>query len=215
MNALVRISNRAGKQRATTAAILVIAVLAGCSSTQHPANAGVTGSSSVTSSAPTSPTDTASDGGSPVSGSATPSSGGSASASSASVPATSAPSGSQPSSPRPTASTSTSGSATCLSGTFSVIFPATDNPVRSACLHMGTAVDIKLLALRGVTWSTPTVSDPSVATLSEQVTPPGTRHDQVKLLRPGTVTFTSASTYNPDPHGPPSRMWTLTLTVVP
>jgi len=108
-----------------------------------------------------------------------------------------------------------SGSGTCLSGTFSVIYPATDNPPRSACLHMGTTVNVELLALRGVTWSVPSNSDPSVASVTDEVTPPGTRHDHVMLLRPGTVTLTSASTYNPDPHGPPSRQWTLTLTIVP
>ncbi len=96
-----------------------------------------------------------------------------------------------------------------------MIYPATDNPVRSACLHMGTTVNIELLALRGVTWTAPTDSDPSVATVTDQVTPPGTRHDHVTLLRPGTVTFTSASSYTPDPSGPVSRQWALTLTVVP
>ena len=102
----------------------------------------------------------------------------------------------------------------CLSGTFAVVVPTTDNPVRSACLHMGTTVEIEFLALRGVTWSAPTVSNPSVASISDQVEPIGTRHDQVRLLRPGTVTFTSSSTYNPDPSGPPSKLWSLTLTVV-
>ncbi|NUP47914.1 MAG: hypothetical protein HOW97_11470 [Catenulispora sp.] len=125
-----------------------------------------------------------------------------------------------PSEPHPTTSKPgvpppPSGPATCLSGTFSVVYPATDNPVRSACVHMGTAVNIELLALRGVTWTPAASSDLSVATVTDEVTPPGTRHDHVTLLRPGTVTFTSASTYNPDPHGPPTRQWTLTLTIVP
>jgi hypothetical protein len=96
-----------------------------------------------------------------------------------------------------------------------VVFPATDDPVRSACLHLGTAVSVELLALRGTTWAEPTVSDASVATIADEVTPPGTRHDRVTLLRPGTVTLTSASSFAPDPHGPPSTQWTLTLTVVP
>jgi hypothetical protein len=103
----------------------------------------------------------------------------------------------------------------CLSGTFAVVVPTTDNPVRSACLHLGTAVGIELLALRGVTWSAPSVSDPSVAVVGDQVTPVGTRHDQVRLLRPGTVTLTSHSSAGADPSGPPSKVWSLTLTVVP
>jgi hypothetical protein len=80
---------------------------------------------------------------------------------------------------------------------------------------MGTVVAIELLALRGVTWSAPTDSNPGVAAITDQVVPMGTRQDHVTLLRPGTVTFTSASTYTPDPYGPPSRQWTLTLTIVP
>lgn len=96
-----------------------------------------------------------------------------------------------------------------------MVVPTTDNPVRSACLHLGTTVEIELLALRGVTWSAPAVSNPSVATVTDQVVPVGTRHDHVTLLRPGTVVLTSVSTYGPDPSGPPSRTWTLTLTVVP
>ena len=96
-----------------------------------------------------------------------------------------------------------------------MVVPTTDNPVRSACLHLSTSVEIEFLALRGVTWSAPTVSDPSVAAVSDQVTPVGTRHDRLALLRPGTVTVTSVSSYKPDPYGPPSQQWSLTLTVVP
>jgi hypothetical protein len=96
-----------------------------------------------------------------------------------------------------------------------VVVPTTDNPVRSACLHLGTSVELEFIALRGVTWSAPVASDPSVASISDQVEPIGTRRDQVRLLRPGTVTFSSSSNYNADPHGPASRLWTLTLTVVP
>ncbi|MEZ0115418.1 hypothetical protein ABH920_009457 [Catenulispora sp. EB89] len=54
-----------------------------------------------------------------------------------------------------------------------------------------------------------------MASISDQVKPIGTRHDQVRLLRPGTVTLSSSSTYNPDPSGPPSKLWTLALTIVP
>lgn len=100
-----------------------------------------------------------------------------------------------------------------------MVVPTTDNPVRSTCLHMGTTVELEFLALRGVTWSAPTVSNPSVASINDQVEPIGTRHDQARLLRPGTVTFTSTSTSTsankPDPSGPPSKLWSLTLTVVP
>lgn len=111
--------------------------------------------------------------------------------------------------------TSPGSPAKCLSGTFAVVVPTTDNPVRSACLHMGTTVNVEFLALRGTTWSAAKASDPTIATVADQLTPTGTRHDQVTLLRPGTVTLTSASLYAPDPSGPPSKMWSLTLTIVP
>ena len=111
--------------------------------------------------------------------------------------------------------TSTGVTGRCLSGVFSVVYPPGDNPVRSACLRMGTTVVITLMAIRGTTWSAPTDTNPAVATITDQVDPDGTRHDSVLLLRPGTVTFTSASSYTPDPHGPPSKLWSLTLTIVP
>ncbi len=103
----------------------------------------------------------------------------------------------------------------CLSGVFSVVYPPGDNPVRSACLHMGTNVSVMLVAVGGTVWSAPTDSNPAVAAITDRVDSNGTRHESVRLLRPGTVTFTSASTYTPDPYGPPSRLWSLTLTIVP
>jgi hypothetical protein len=203
MDALPRTSNRATKSVKAAAVVLVAAILAGCSS----------GSSSPAGSAPTG---TTSESSSPTaSGSATASSSGAATASSSGTATTSSSGTATTSSSSAPPTTSTSSAAKCLSGTFAVVVPTTDNPVRSACLHLATSVEIELLARRGVTWSAPTVSDPSVAAITDQVTPVGTRHDRLKLLRPGTVTVTSVSSYNPDPHGPPSEQWSLTLTVVP
>ena len=184
--------------------VLATAVLAGCTSTSSPPQASA-GSAT--------PTTTAS--------SATPSTSISGSGSSSPTSSTSTSAGS-PGNPSSAGSPSSPGGSSapgipqkCLSGTFAVVVPTTDNAVRSACVHMGTAVAFEFIALRGVTWSAPVASDPSVASISDQVEPIGTRHDQVRLLRPGTVTFSSSSSYGPDPHGPASRLWTLTLTVVP
>lgn len=197
-------------------AVLATTALTGCSSTHHPAQAGA-GSSSPTGSIGTSSGAVSTSSTGETSSPTVPNSGVATSASSASVPSATQSSESRPTNPAPTTTGSapTGGSGKCFSGTFSVIYPGTDNPVKNACVHMGTAVSIELLALRGVTWTAPTASDPSLVSVADQVTPPGTHHDQVTLLRTGTVTFTSASTYNPDPHGPPSRQWTLTLTIVP
>jgi hypothetical protein len=95
------------------------------------------------------------------------------------------------------------------------VYPASDNPLRSACVHMGTTVNIELMALRGTTWTAATPSDPGIASVTDQVTNGGTRRDSVRLLKPGTVVLSSTSSYGPDPHGPASQRWTLTLTIVP
>lgn len=96
-----------------------------------------------------------------------------------------------------------------------MVYPASDNPLRSACVHMGTTVNIELMALRGTTWTAATPSDPGIASVTDQVTNGGTRRDSVRLLKPGTVVLSSTSSYGPDPHGPASQRWTLTLTIVP
>lgn len=209
------------KRATVAAAVIGAALLAGCSSSKHSATSasGMTLSPPATTVVPGSPPETApigvpsgTSGMPPIT--VTGGGGGVVTATSSAAPSASRPS--HPSSSGPVASPpSASSSNKCLSGTFSVIFPATDNPVRSACLHMGTSVNIELLVLRGVTWSVPSVSDPSVATVTDEVTAPGTHDDHVTLLRSGTVTLTSASSYSPDPQAPPSRQWTLTLTIVP
>lgn len=168
------------------AAALAMIVLGGCGSAARQ----VAG-------APSAPAATAATAGSPVGASATQS---------AAAPPTTSPQGS---------SRSPGASGRCLSGAFMVVYPPGDNPVRSACVHLGTTVGVVLQAAGGTTWSALTDSDPAVAAVTDRVGADGTRHDGVVLLRTGTVTFTSVSTYIPDPHGPPSRLWSLTLTVVP
>jgi hypothetical protein len=215
-----------GKRAIAGVSLAALALLAGCSSPEHTSASASETSSTATAVTVVSPSPDTVSGGAPsgtsaavptATSSATPSGTSATTQTSSTAP----PSVSQPPSSAATGSTtvanppSASSPERCLSGTFSVVYPATDNPVRSACVHLGTSVNVELLALRGVTWEVPSVSDPSVATVADQVTPPGTRHDHVTLLRTGTVTVTSASSYNPDPNGPPSRQWTLTLVVVP
>lgn len=117
--------------------------------------------------------------------------------------------------PNPVTTSAPGTSGKCLSGTVSVVYPAASNPLRSVCVHLGTAVNVELMAIRGTTWTAATPSDPSIATVTDQVGNGGTRYDSVRLLKPGTVTLSSVSTYGPDPHGPASQKWTLTVTVVP
>ncbi|EST34861.1 hypothetical protein M878_08335 [Streptomyces roseochromogenus subsp. oscitans DS 12.976] len=55
----------------------------------------------------------------------------------------------------------------------------------------------------------------AVTVLDDRTAPDGTRSAAARAGSPGTAILSSADTYTPDPHGPPSRAWQLTLTVVP
>jgi hypothetical protein len=177
------------------AVLALMAATASCATgTDHPASASGEPSASVStqpfseSSAPT---------GSSVSGS--PSSGRS----------TSAPAGTPAATP---------GGATrlCLSGTVTVLYPASDNPLRSTCVHVGTRIQITLKPPANYSWAPVTSSAPKAVTvLDSQVAPDGTRSAAARAAAGGTATLESADTYTPDPHGPPSKPWQLTLTVVP
>ncbi|WP_406470099.1 hypothetical protein [Streptomyces sp. NBC_01615] len=173
----------------------LMAATASCDSgTDHPSSASSEPSASV--SAPPSLAGSA-PAGSSVSGS--PSSGRSASA------------------PAGTPAATSGGSARlCLSGTVTVLYPASDNPLRSTCVHVGTRIQITLKPPANYSWAPVTSSAPTVVTvLDNQIAPDGTRSATARAATPGTATLESADTYTPDPHGPPSRPWQLTLTVVP
>jgi hypothetical protein len=147
----------------------------------------------------------------------------SASASTSPPSGTSAPASSSASSAPPGSSTSalpTSGGATptrlCLSGTVTVLYPPADNPLRSTCVQVGTRIRITLKPPANHTWAPVTSSDREVVTvLDNEVIPDGTRTATARAAAPGAATLDSADTYTPDPHGPPSKQWQLTLTIVP
>jgi hypothetical protein len=177
------------------AALALMAATASCASgTGHPSSVSSEPSASVSappSSASSAPT------GSSVRGS--PSSGRSASA--------------PPSTP---AASSGGSTRLCLGGTVKVLYPASDNPLRSACVHVGTRIQITLKPPANYRWAPVTSSAPKVVTvLDNQVAPDGTRSATARAAAAGTATLESADTYTPDPHGPPSKPWQLTLTVVP
>ncbi|WP_146068006.1 hypothetical protein [Streptomyces sp. Ru72] len=136
-----------------------------------------------------------------------------ASGTGATEPAKRSPSASD--SVRPSA---TAGSSTrlCLSGTVTVRYPPADNPLHSACVHVGTAIRITLKPTANYRWAPVTSSQAKTVTvLDDHPAPGGTRCATARDATAGTATLTSAYTYTPDPHGPPSRAWRLTLTVVP
>lgn len=104
----------------------------------------------------------------------------------------------------------------CLSGTVTVIYPAADNPLRTTCVHSGTTVHITLKPLPNYRWAPVTSSNTKVVgLLDDHPAADGTRSATARAASAGTATLDSADTYTPDPHGPPSRGWHLTLTVVP
>jgi hypothetical protein len=109
------------------------------------------------------------------------------------------------------------GTRLCLSGTLRVLYPAADNPLHSSCVHTGTRIVITLRARSSsYRWSPVTSAAPPVVTvLSNELADNGTRSATAQAEAPGTVTLHSADTFTPDPHGPPSQAWQLTLTVVP
>ncbi|MEV5878367.1 hypothetical protein AB0L75_29910 [Streptomyces sp. NPDC052101] len=124
-------------------------------------------------------------------------------------------------SPRPTgppvsASTAGSSARSCLSGKVSVRYPPADNPLRSICVHVGTEIDIALTPSPGYRWAPVTSSSPTTGVvLDDHLATDGTRSATARATAPGTAMLDSADTYTPDPHGPPSRAWQLTLTVIP
>lgn len=125
-------------------------------------------------------------------------------------PRASSPSSGPPASPTP------SRPGACLSGTLRVLYPGSDNPLRSTCVHPGVEIVIALTAQHPYQWAPVVSSAPAVVTVMNSRTDPGgTTITTLRTLRPGTATLSSASTFTPDPHGPPSRGWQLLVTVGP
>lgn len=187
----------------TIAAITILA--AGCSSS-HP-SAAITTPAASTPEASTATTGTP--------GPALPGTSGTTSTSSPAA-ASATPGSSAPavSSPIPQ-SQSQSSAAKCLSS-LSVIYPAGDNHVRSACVHQAATVTATLLPVEGHAWTTPSSSDPAVATVTDHADPDGTHHLTVTGLHPGTATLTStAASVSDMSRTNTTAPWTLTLTVVP
>ncbi|MEU0967929.1 hypothetical protein ABZ357_21740 [Streptomyces sp. NPDC005917] len=119
----------------------------------------------------------------------------------------------------PSTRAATAGGSTrlCLSGTVTILYPLADNPLRTTCVHAGTAIHITLKSPPNYSWAPVMSSNPNTVTmLADHLAPDGTRSATARAVAaPGTATLNSADTYTPDHHGPPSRAWQLTLTVVP
>jgi hypothetical protein len=98
----------------------------------------------------------------------------------------------------------------------SVLYPGSDNPLRATCVHVGGTVTITLTVSGGYRWTAPTSSAPAIAALGAVRTDPnGTLHAVVTARTSGATTLSAYDYFAPDPNGPPSHLWTLTLTVEP
>ncbi|MQY39641.1 hypothetical protein SRB17_76680 [Streptomyces sp. RB17] len=143
-----------------------------------------------------------------------------ASGTGATAPAKKSPSafastGSSHGTPAPAGSSASSSTRPCLSGTVTIRYPPADNPLRTACLQVGTTIHLTLEPSANYSWAPVRSSDPDTVTLlDDHAASDGTRSATARAASAGTATLGSADTYTPDPHGPPSRAWQLTLTVV-
>ena len=80
----------------------------------------------------------------------------------------------------------------------------------------GSTLVVRLEPASGYRWSAITSSDPAIAhVLSTRVESDGTATATVSLPGAGAVALTATTSYQPDPYGPPTRLWRLTVTVTP
>ena len=114
--------------------------------------------------------------------------------------------------PSPTATPATRA---CLAH-VSVLYPGSDNPLRAVCVRVGGTVTVTLTVTRGYRWMTPTSSSPAVATIGDvHIGSDGALYAIATARAPGTATLSATDSFTPDPYGPPSLLWTLTLAVEP
>ena len=116
----------------------------------------------------------------------------------------------------PAASATASASSRGCLADVSVLYPGSDNPLRATCVHIGGTVTITLTASGGYRWMAPTSSAPAIAVVGAvRIDPNNTLHAVVTARASGTTTLSAYDYFFPDPNGPPSHRWTLTLTVEP
>ncbi|MEZ0064487.1 hypothetical protein ABIA32_000475 [Streptacidiphilus sp. MAP12-20] len=105
---------------------------------------------------------------------------------------------------------------TCLFGAVRIVYPGSDNPLRSVCVHAGSQITVTLNAVHSYKWAPIKSSDSAVVLMTgNHAAEGGTLVEVARAESPGTATLSSADTFTPDPHGPPSRLWQLSVTVVP
>ena len=80
----------------------------------------------------------------------------------------------------------------------------------------GTTLGIRLEPAAGYRWTTITCDEPELAQVTETgVDAAGTATATVTIGGGGTATLTAATSYVPDPYGPPTRLWRLAIIIEP
>ncbi|MFE3185726.1 hypothetical protein ACFXKR_33335 [Streptomyces violascens] len=127
------------------------------------------------------------------------------------------PSATSPNSPPPVHSSSPAAAAhDCLSGTLRVLYPGSDNPLRTSRVCTGTDIVVALTGKGSYRWAPVTSSMPAVvAATGSHAEPGGVTETTLRALHAGTATLTSADSFTPDAHGPPPHGWKLIIHVGP
>lgn len=82
-----------------------------------------------------------------------------------------------------------------------------------ALLRPGDVLRVELHPAGGYRWSAVRSSDPNLAEPVGEVDASGVARFRVHALRPGSVVMTATTDHLGDPFGPPTRRWTLTLSI--
>jgi hypothetical protein len=84
------------------------------------------------------------------------------------------------------------------------------------CVEAGARLRITLRPARGYRWTAVQSADPAVGSVtSSTVEPDGTAVATVDAVGQGSVILRATTAFAGDPHGPPTRLWQLTLRVSP
>ncbi|MFD9633205.1 hypothetical protein [Streptomyces violascens] len=104
----------------------------------------------------------------------------------------------------------------CLSGPLRVLYPGSDNPLRTSRVCTGTDIVVTLTGKGSCRWAPVTSSMPAVvAVTGSHAEPGGVTVTTLRALHEGTATLASADSCTPDAHGPPPHGWKLIIHVGP
>lgn len=102
----------------------------------------------------------------------------------------------------------------CASGELDLTKTAAADPGDySACVKPGTRIRMRLTAVVGAWAELSNTSADTVQITNQQIAPTGGLGAQLRASTAGVSTLKTTSLHAGDPHGPPSYVWSLELTV--